>query len=120
MAVYVDDMHLSELGQYRGMKMCHMIADSDEELHAMADRIGVARHYFQAPPKIRHAHHRHYDIAMSKRALAIKAGAIPITMRQLGLMTRQRLETGQLGKPEPVKGSQDQLFPAIETPACRP
>lgn len=120
MAVYVDDMHLSEMGQYRGMKMCHMIADSDEELHSMDDRIGVDRRHFQAPPKIRHAHQRHYDIASSKRALAIKAGAIPVTMRQLSLMTQNRKLTGQLGTPRPIKGSQEQLFAATEAPSCRP
>lgn len=51
--------------------MCHMIADTAEELHAMADRIGVARRWFQAK-----ASFPHYDIAKSKRALAVEAGAI--------------------------------------------
>lgn len=53
--------------------MCHLIADTPDELHAMADRIGVARRWFQAPPK---ASFWHYDIAKSKRALAVTAGAI--------------------------------------------
>jgi hypothetical protein len=53
--------------------MCHMIADAPDELHAMADRIGVARRWFQQPPK---ASFWHYDIAKSKRALAIAAGAV--------------------------------------------
>jgi hypothetical protein len=39
----------------------------------MADRIGVARKWFQVPPK---ASFWHYDIAKSKRALAVEAGAI--------------------------------------------
>ena len=41
MAVYVDDMHLSLMGCFRGMKMCHMIADEEVELHRMAGRIGL-------------------------------------------------------------------------------
>jgi hypothetical protein len=53
--------------------MCHMIADTPEELHAMADHIEVARRWFQEPPK---ASFWHYDIAQSKRALAIGAGAL--------------------------------------------
>lgn len=92
MAVYVDDME----APYGRMKMCHMLADSDEELHAMADRIGVARRWHQAPPK----HSSHYDIALTKKALALAAGAIPITWRQAGAMNARRRVTGQLGIPD--------------------
>ena len=47
MTVYVDDMHLHPMGQLGRMKMCHMIADSTEELLAMADQIGVDRRWLQ-------------------------------------------------------------------------
>ncbi|CAH0532129.1 hypothetical protein UAM5_00012 [Ralstonia phage UAM5] len=95
MTVYVDDMHTTDLGRLGRMKMCHMIADTDEELHAMADRIGVARRWFQKPGTPR----RHYDIAMSKRALAVAAGAVEITMRQAAAMVARRRVTGELGQP---------------------
>jgi Protein of unknown function (DUF4031) len=75
--VYVDDMYLYPLGQFRGMKMSHMIADTEDELHAMADLIGVSRTWYQGD---------HYDVCMSKRALAIRCGAKPITLRELGKM----------------------------------
>lgn len=91
MAVYVDDMR----APYGRMVMCHMIADSDEELHAMAAAIGVDRRWHQAPPR----HDSHYDIALSKRALAIKAGAVPITLRECGAMNVRRRATGALGSP---------------------
>jgi hypothetical protein len=77
------------------MLMCHMIADSEAELHAMADRIGVSRRWFQAPPR----HDPHYDIALSKRALAVAAGAVEITLRQCGLMVANRRHSGALGDP---------------------
>lgn len=80
MAVYVDDMR----APYGRMLMCHMIANSLDELHAMADRIGVQRRWFQAPPK---ASAPHYDIALSKRALAIRAGARAITWRECAAMS---------------------------------
>jgi uncharacterized protein DUF4031 len=67
MTVYVDDMRAN----YGRMIMCHMIADTDEELHAMADKIGVARKWHQKPG----TEHSHYDICMSKRASALKLGA---------------------------------------------
>lgn len=69
MSVYVDRVKLG----YGRMIMCHMVADTPAELHAMADRIGVARRWFQTPPK---ASVWHYDIAQTKRALAVAAGAL--------------------------------------------
>jgi hypothetical protein len=53
--------------------MCHLWADTEEELHAMADRIGVARRWHQRPPK---ASWSHYDISLGKKALAIARGAV--------------------------------------------
>lgn len=91
MTVYVDDMR----AKFGRMVMCHMIADSDDELHAMADLIGVARKWHQAPPQ----HRSHYDIALSKRAAAVDAGAVPITWRQCAVMTARRQATGVLGTP---------------------
>lgn len=41
----------------------------------------------------------HFDIALSKRALAVEAGAIEISWRQCGVMTMRRRATGQLGDP---------------------
>jgi Protein of unknown function (DUF4031) len=67
--VYADDMQ----ARFVQMIMCHMIADTDEELHRMADAIGVSRRWHQAPPQ----HDSHYDIAMVKRAMAIAAAATP-------------------------------------------
>ncbi len=91
MTVYVDDMN----AQFCRMKMSHLIADTDEELHAMAARIGVARKWWQAPPQ----HDSHYDIALSKKAAALAAGAVQITWRQAGAMNFRRRCTGQLGPP---------------------
>lgn len=53
------------------MVMCHMIADTLDELHAMADRIGIRRKWFQSQSST-----PHYDICKAKRALAVKAGAV--------------------------------------------
>lgn len=92
MPVYVDSMKAA----YGRMIMCHMIADTDEELHAMADAIGVARKWHQAPPK----HTSHYDICQTKRALAVQHGAIEVTWKDLGAMELRRRITGKLGSPE--------------------
>lgn len=76
MAVYVDDMKAA----FGSMIMCHMWADSDAELLAMADRIGVQRKWIQGHQTLSFGKHRnaswvHFD-TQSKRALAVRAGAI--------------------------------------------
>jgi hypothetical protein len=99
MTVYVDDMYRFPMGQFGRLKMSHMIADTDDELHSMADRIGVARRWFQnlgSGP--------HYDIAMTKRELALQHGARAVTLRQLAMMNQDRRKTGVLPKPDPYYG----------------
>lgn len=89
MSVYVDDMRVP----FGRMVMCHMTADTTEELLAMADRIGVARRWLQHPgtPK------EHFDIALSKRALAVRAGAVEITWREAAqqMMRRRSVLPGE-------------------------
>lgn len=77
MSVYVDDVR----HRFGNMVMCHLWADSDEELLAMVDKIGVQRKWIQGHKSLSFGKHRnaswvHFDIAHSKKALAIAAGAI--------------------------------------------
>lgn len=86
MSVYVDDMK----AKYGRMTMCHMVADTDEELHAMAARIGVARKWHQKPG----TPHSHYDVCVSMRAKAVTFGAIEVDRAGLGeIIKRKRLAT---------------------------
>lgn len=82
MTVYVDDMRAS----YGRMVMCHMMADSTAELLAMAERIGVDRKWIQRPG----TPYEHFDIALSKRKLAVAAGAKEVTQRDLGRLVIAR------------------------------
>jgi hypothetical protein len=77
MAVYVDDMR-ARLGR---LIMCHMAADSEAELHAMADAIGVARRWHQGD---------HYDVCLKMRGRALDLGAIAVTRRELLRIVRPR------------------------------
>lgn len=53
--------------------MSYMWADSEAELLAMVDRIGVKRKWIQKPPK---ASWLHFDISENKRQLAMTYGAV--------------------------------------------
>lgn len=77
MTVYVDDVR----HQFGRMVMCHMWADTLDELLAMADRIGVARKWIQGHPTLSFGKHRnaswvHFDIAASKKLRARQFGAV--------------------------------------------
>jgi hypothetical protein len=82
MSVYVDDME-ADFGR---MIMCHMIADSRTELLQMAGRIGVNARWIQYP----HTYREHFDICKSKRASAIRQGAIPISRKNLAAKVNER------------------------------
>jgi hypothetical protein len=85
--VYVDDMN----APFRGMIMCHMMADTTEELLAMADKIGVRRKWIQYPntPK------EHFDVCLSKKTKALQAGAQEVTWRWIGEFTINRYKNLQ-------------------------
>jgi hypothetical protein len=69
MTVYVDDVR----HRYRSFWMCHLWADTIDELHAFAMAIGLKMEWFQCPPK---ASWEHYDISLGKKAQALKMGAV--------------------------------------------
>ena len=80
MAVYVDKADIP----YGRMIMCHMVADTLEELHAMAERIGVRRKWFQGQGST-----PHYDVCLSKKRLAIGFGAEEIGRHRFVEIIRQ-------------------------------
>lgn len=82
MAVYVDDME----APFGPMIMCHMWADTHDELMAMATIIGVQHRWLQHPGTYR----EHFDIAKSKRRLAVLAGAVESEWREYALAIDER------------------------------
>ena len=82
MTVYVDDME----APFGRMKMCHMIADTRDELVEMATRIGVKRKWLQS----RDRENEHFDICKAMRAKAVLLGAKEITMRDTVRICRGR------------------------------
>lgn len=83
MAVYVDGAQHA----FGRMVMCHMFAPDLDQLHAMADAIGVQRRWFQDPTRMPKVSWPHYDIAKGKRAQAVRLGAIECDKYQMVAMS---------------------------------
>lgn len=70
MSVYVDDA----VTLWRGQRWAHLMADTLDELHAFADRLGIPRRAFQNKTS-----GAHYDLPADVREHALRLGAIPIS-----------------------------------------
>ena len=82
MPVYVDDMLMEATVQNGGHQVTgrwsHLMADTDDELHAFAVRLGLRREWAQYPGTVK----SHYDVTANVRDHAIRMGAIPINYGQ--------------------------------------
>lgn len=72
MAIYID----KKKSKFGKMVMCHMLADSIEELHSMANKLGLKPSWFQNRKT------PHYDICKSMRLKALAYGAIEISNKE--------------------------------------
>jgi hypothetical protein len=70
MAVYVDDA----VTLWRGRRWAHLMADTLDELHAMAALLGMPRRAFQDKTS-----GAHYDVDADLREDALRLGALPIS-----------------------------------------
>jgi len=89
--VYVDHARLP-LGR---MLMSHMVADSREELLAMAAAIGVDARWLQREG----THAEHFDVCESMRASAIGRGAVPVSSRDIVRLIRGKRRARGEGPP---------------------
>ena len=80
--VYVDNFN----AKFRGMVMCHLIADSTEELLEMVDKIGVQRKWIQDAG----TYNEHFDICLTKKAKAIGFGAKEVNRREIAKIRMSR------------------------------
>jgi len=77
MSVYVDDVR----HRFGRMIMCHLWADSLDELLAAVDAIGVQRKWIQGHPTLSFGKHRnaswvHFDISLTMKERALARSAI--------------------------------------------
>ncbi|MFL1490020.1 MULTISPECIES: DUF4031 domain-containing protein [Pseudomonas] len=93
MAVYVD----SEEILWRGKLWCHLAADTLDELHSFASRLGLRKSWFQSKG------YPHYDVTVSVRERALRMGAIDADRetivgrcKQLKMELRQQVQRQQV------------------------
>lgn len=106
MTVYVDQIRTYDMNQIKpparrwGTRWCHMTADTLDELHAFAKKLGLSASYYQP--------HRlemlcHYDLTPGRRQMAIKKGAVPRTLDELGHAVLMKLrEEGNALQPSRI------------------
>ncbi len=71
MAILVD----TPIWPFRGRVWCHLVSDTSyDELHALAEQLGIPRRGFQGD---------HYDLPAEMRDAAIALGAEPVEGREL-------------------------------------
>lgn len=75
--ILVDRIRVYLHARHVNKEWCHMVSDTSlEELHAMAEAIGLPGLAFQGD---------HYDLTPTRRALAMTRGAVEVTSRELVL-----------------------------------
>ena len=103
MAVYVNDSRI----EWRGKRWSHLQADSLEELHPFAARLGLKPEWFQTKPG--RPELNHYDVTEPKRLQAIKMGAVAETWREGAGRLRRELARKRESRPAPKRAPQAKL-----------
>ena len=96
MAVYVDDA----VTLWRGQRWAHLMADTLDELHAMAAQLGIPPHAFQDRRS-----GAHYDVTVVLRGRAIALGALPISRHVDRTLVRRVIDTARAQSSRPRTGA---------------
>jgi hypothetical protein len=94
--IYVDDANIPATvrngSRSHTSAWCHLTADTQDELHEFAARLGLKRSYFQPgrPLGGKPSPFWHYDLTAGKRAQAVALGAREVSARELPAICRAR------------------------------
>jgi hypothetical protein len=92
LTVYVDDWRQRATIRDREDRWSHLLSDDEAELHALAAQLGIPLRGYQRHR--RSSALNHYDLPESLRLQAIALGAVPITWREMGRLTREWRRAG--------------------------
>lgn len=87
----------------------HMFADSDEELHKFAKKIGIKKKWFQD-----HNTLKHYDVFGSKYHKALELGAIEVGTVFLSSMILSKIQPASKELVERMEKLRKQPSPTLE------
>jgi Protein of unknown function (DUF4031) len=96
MAVYIDDANIPAAvrngARSHTPAWCHLTADTQEELHEFAARLGLNRSCFQPGKPLggKPGPFWHYDLTAGQRAQAVRLGAVQVSARQMPALMRAR------------------------------
>lgn len=76
--IYVDAPTWTTGAKKPRQSYAHMVADTHDELHAFAAKIGVKPHFFHKTPRM-----FHYDINKDQHVIAVAHGAIEVETKKL-------------------------------------
>lgn len=101
MSCYVDPLfvwparnaRVRRVGERHGHQWCHLWADTLEELHAMAKKVGMRAEWFQQDARL-----PHYDLVPPRRAEAVRLGAIEFELADW-MKGKRPVPTGQMQLP---------------------
>lgn len=98
MSLYVDDLRSTRRTQKWPYNFaCHLMADTYDELHEFASRIGLRQEWF---------HVDHYDLTAGKRWDALAKGAVPVSTRQMvKLRQAKRAEVAGMQGERPLEST---------------
>jgi hypothetical protein len=85
MTCYVDSVRSYPGAGLRFTEFCHLLADTRDELHEMADALGIPRRFFQD-----HPWRWHHDLPAHLRERALELGAREVTMSEVGALLQRR------------------------------
>lgn len=95
MTVYVDNAAIPATVGRHTSRWSHLTADTKDELHEFAARLGLRRSYFQTCQLNRRCTpdicpHWHYDVTAGKREQALRMGAERMDVKQWAEVIRAR------------------------------
>lgn len=107
--ILVDPLRRAHVPGSRYNRWCHLVSDtSAEELHAFADEIGLRREWSQERPN---ASQHHYDMPPYRRVMAVRAGAVEVSTKELVRRNYDgRTKRGLMAPPTKVKSPIRRLY----------